>query len=301
MMCQQAKPRRNGLQGTFSRTGTALVLAILVAEALCAGDAAARLPKAPGIAHTISNGRSGHTVLFRMFEGHPHAEWHDNRLFDDQVNGCRAEGQTRGLRWIMQHYRPTISRHRSVPPDPTFVPRLPAVAESIIRFEHNSELPPGPIVVLERSNPLRSIVSQRLVAARARELDDVKKNDPFHFRPEEPVPPAVVALPLDDLRFEGADGTLIQVLDQLTGIWTGLRRFAGTRPSLWLTYEQDVERDPRDGYQRICDFLGIRPQDNPVPLRRQNPERLDQLVTNIGEVRAALRNTPYAWMAEEGN
>lgn len=79
-----------------------------------------------------------------------------------------------------------------------------------------------------------------------------------------------------------------------------MERSLGGRNVLRLTYEEDVERDPRVGYRRICSFLEIKPHDVPVRLGRTNPFTLGELIENFDEVRQALDGSQYGWMLEEG-
>lgn len=67
---------------------------------------------------------------------------------------------------------------------------------------------------------------------------------------------------------------------------------------LTLSYEDDIEKDPRIGYEKCCEFLGLEPAPVNVRLKRMNPRPLHLLLENYNEVADYLKNTPYAWMLE---
>ncbi len=65
-----------------------------------------------------------------------------------------------------------------------------------------------------------------------------------------------------------------------------------------LTYENDIEQDPKKAYRRICRFINIKPTKVSVNLSKTNPFPLADILENFDEIRAALHNTPYEWMLD---
>ena len=61
---------------------------------------------------------------------------------------------------------------------------------------------------------------------------------------------------------------------------------------LKLTYE-DLVPDPKDEFDRILSFLGVTPADLEVTTARQNPEPLEDLISNYDELRTAFQGTDY--------
>ena len=61
----------------------------------------------------------------------------------------------------------------------------------------------------------------------------------------------------------------------------------------------DIQNDPRLGYRRICDFLGIQPQRVSVSYVRTSPFPINALLRNHHMVAKALRDTPYEWMLHD--
>jgi len=69
--------------------------------------------------------------------------------------------------------------------------------------------------------------------------------------------------------------------------------------SLWLTYEDHVQSDPRKGYLQICDFVGLPPCSVEVPLGRTNPFPVTEVIENYDEVVRELEPTSFRWMVED--
>ncbi|NEQ31905.1 MAG: hypothetical protein F6K04_13025 [Leptolyngbya sp. SIO4C5] len=70
---------------------------------------------------------------------------------------------------------------------------------------------------------------------------------------------------------------------------------AGDR-ALWLTYEDDILNNPKQGYQRVCDFIGLPVHPVTIKRSRTNPFPLQKILRNFSEVEACLQGTPYEWM-----
>jgi hypothetical protein len=67
-------------------------------------------------------------------------------------------------------------------------------------------------------------------------------------------------------------------------------------PHLALTYEHDLQEPGRwpTTMKQVFDFLDLEPVEVSTNLHRTNPGRLDELVTNYDEVRAAVTKAGYA-------
>jgi hypothetical protein len=68
---------------------------------------------------------------------------------------------------------------------------------------------------------------------------------------------------------------------------------------LQLTYEDDILKDPRIAYRRVCGYLGLEPCPAFVRHARSNPFRLDEIIENYDEVKQALSGTEFEWMLED--
>ena len=65
-----------------------------------------------------------------------------------------------------------------------------------------------------------------------------------------------------------------------------------------LTYEDDIEQDPRSAYRSICEFVNMEATKASVTLSKTNPFPLKDMIENFAEVKATLHNTPYEWMPD---
>ena len=144
-------------------------------------------------------------------------------------------------------------------------------------------------VVLERRNTLRKVVSSLLARQRGR----------FHFREGESPPPATLSIDVERVDIDNEVKPLIAFLESFARDFRVLRKELESRRSLWLTYEDNVERDPVQGAHRVCDFLGLDRHHPSVDYVRTTPRALRTLISNYHELAEALGGTPFEWMLEE--
>jgi len=89
----------------------------------------------------------------------------------------------------------------------------------------------------------------------------------------------------------------LQLIKRLTQIEEGEAatrvRFC-ERPMLEIVYEELVQ-SPQEAFASVSAFLGVGGIDpGKIRLKRQNPERLEQLIVNYDEVESILKNTRFA-------
>lgn len=144
-------------------------------------------------------------------------------------------------------------------------------------------------VVLERRNTLRKVVSSLISRQRGR----------FHFREGRIPPPTTLSIDVEKVDIDNEVKPLIAFLESFARDFRVLRRELQGRRSLWLTYEDDVERDPAQGAHRVCDFLGLDRHQPSVNYVRTTPGALRTLISNYDEVAKALGGTPFEWMLED--
>ena len=77
----------------------------------------------------------------------------------------------------------------------------------------------------------------------------------------------------------------------------GDRRFS--RHPLMSLYYEDLVRDPDSSLAEVLDFLGLQHFPLETNMRKQNPERLSDLVTNYAELKAAFAGTRWEAFFEE--
>lgn len=97
------------------------------------------------------------------------------------------------------------------------------------------------------------------------------------------------------LQFPNGD-MLLQLLRVLRDRYANARQALSGLPTLELTYEEHVLRDPRVAYRLVSDFMGLETAPVRVHFDRVNPYPLQQMVTNHDAIAAALRDTEFEWM-----
>ena len=237
---------------------------------------------------TFHIGRSGSTVLGDLLNQNP------------------------AVRWLGEIQEWPEFRQQSAPPGPgsellrRLRTRLPAAHEPFVGVEakffhlHDhgialetflaelSHEAPCHFVVLRRKNYLRKIVSS--LAARQR--------GQWFARPGVPLAPVSISLDPDRVCIDGDAQPLLAYLQDWDAAFDQLNAALRGGRVLKLTYEDDIERDPLVAYRKACAHLGI-PEGSPeVRYTRTTGQPLAELVTTLPAVRRALRDTPYAWMAE---
>ena len=150
-------------------------------------------------------------------------------------------------------------------------------------------------VILKRKNLLRQAAS----VARG------KLTQTWHYSQdgERPHQEPVELNPLD-VSLAGSRGPIVEQFERCSRMYADFEMTlaaGGARPDqiLKLEYEEDIERDPRIAFNRICSFAEVDPIEIEPDLVRIQTQPIDQLIANCDEVRAALRCTPYEWMANE--
>ncbi len=141
-------------------------------------------------------------------------------------------------------------------------------------------------VVLRRSNLLRIVISAN-VAGKTRQMQ-------ARHSPSEPT--RVRVDPAEPWIAWGWEGSLVAILERLERFYAEVDEVLAGRRALGLTYETDIESDPRIAYGKVCALLGLEPAAVNVRLARANPFTIEQMISNYDEVAAALRGTRYEWM-----
>lgn len=259
----------------------------------------ARAADSPPGSHVVMFhiGRCGSTVLGNLLGAHPRIAW-ASELYAPIF-----------MRWRQQ--AGGVERVGRVPVDPLVLLRAnllranrPIYGLEVKPFhlrllgcpqkrfiEQTAALGFGRYVLLDRENRLRKVVSSVIA----------------HGQPTRHHLPAGQEAPLNPVRIDPAcvriDFAACSLLELLEGYEADMAHLAallGDDPArvLRLSYEADIEQDPRVAYERVCAFLGVTPGPEPPNLAKTNPFPLRELIENDDEVAAALAGTPYAWMLD---
>lgn len=145
-------------------------------------------------------------------------------------------------------------------------------------------------VLLDRKNRLRTVISALLAA---------QPGNKYALRVGDEVRHSSVRVDLQAVEIEYDKKPLLDYLQGYDSYLIRLRELLESHAPLELFYEDDVEMNPKVGYQRICDYFSTSNDiDIEVSLQKINPYPLSELIVNFEEVRKYLVGTSYEWMPE---
>ncbi len=132
------------------------------------------------------------------------------------------------------------------------------------------------VIHLTRRNRLRTVISLEIAFKTGQWTKSGNSGGPKEKR-----------VTLDPLK-------LIKRLEQIEEGEIATRHRFCDRQILEIVYE-DLVRSPQEVFEAIGTYLGVDGVDpGKIKLKRQNPETLQQLITNYGDVEAVLQNTRFA-------
>ena len=134
-------------------------------------------------------------------------------------------------------------------------------------------------IILERKNYLRAVVSSKVG----------RKINKWHIEKNESQD--LTKITLDP-------NTIENVLESYSNFYSELHEELDGE-LLMLEYERDILNDPLIGYRKVVNYLGLAPQDVLVRKGRTNPGKLDDIVTNLDEIRQRLDGSRFEWMTAE--
>jgi hypothetical protein len=230
---------------------------------------------------TVHTGRCGSTVLGDLLGQHPDVGWAGelfnprHEIWQGQASPLavvEAHRQSRGKVVYGLEIKTWDSRHTGLP----LRDMLQALDEAYSLQR----------ILLWRRNTLRTLVSF-LVA---------RKRDQWHQLTG--ARPRLVPVRIDLSQFvcRGIAASLLTHLERVEQEVVYVRGLFGQRPYLELTYEDDIEQQPLQGYAKAAAFLGLGEFTPVQRLSRMNPFRLEAMIENFAEVRSALEGTHFAWM-----
>jgi hypothetical protein len=240
-------------------------------------------------------GRCGSTVLGSLLDQNPRIYW-DGELYTrfflkgpKENNGESISGilqqdpmkilQRRMLKAFHRHYGTEIKpfhfslMHRS---PQAFIESL-----DLLKFNH--------VIILDRRNRLRKIISSLIGK-------DQKK---YHLRSGESPKLNRIFLNTQQVTIDSYSKSLVQCLSDYDEQFAELEKILGDRKILKLIYEDDIESDPIQAYQKVCDFINVKPHNAEIKFTRTNPFPVRDLIENFSEVEGVLRGTPYEWMLHD--
>lgn len=142
-------------------------------------------------------------------------------------------------------------------------------------------------IVLRRKNYLRKIVSS--LAARQR--------GQWFANPGAALNPVQIEIHPERVCIDGDAQPLLDYLQDWDAQFAQLDAALAAEGALALSYEDDIAAGPLAAYESVCRYLELEPEVPEVRYARTTTQPLDDIVTTIGAVRAALAGTGYEWMA----
>jgi hypothetical protein len=138
-------------------------------------------------------------------------------------------------------------------------------------------------ILLTRNNYLKREVS-KIVG---------KKMDHWNFE-EEVVPPRV------EVPIINKDGKLItERFEEIDNFYEKLNENLENKRTLKISYEGDIKVDPKIAFRKIIKWIGLEEVRVNVGTKKINKKPLKKRISNFGEVKNTLTETPYEWMAHD--
>jgi hypothetical protein len=144
-------------------------------------------------------------------------------------------------------------------------------------------------IILKRRNYLRRVMSATVGF----------KSGIWHQKKDETNKPIQINIDINNFKIGNTSKQLLQHFHDLDQHYIELNSMLKEKDLLNLVYEDDIQDNPMDAYNKICDFLRIEPYPVEIRRRKTNPFKMSEVIQNLDEVKETLRNTKYEWMAAE--
>ena len=154
-------------------------------------------------------------------------------------------------------------------------------------MEHLEKLGFSHYILLDRRNRLRKIVSS--VIAHNNRMR-------YHVSSETRTKLKQVFIDINNVSIDFDSKPLLSFLSDYDSQVSSITDMLKEKNFLSLTYEDDIQDDPKVGYRQICDFIGLTPKDVKIELSRTNPFPVREMIENFEEVESLLKGTEYEWM-----
>lgn len=235
-------------------------------------------------------GRCGSSVVADMLSQHTDVHW-ANEVFENMLPGYyNMNPQARAYHRIANAIHPPQKKYFGF--ETKYLP------EQHLRYElanHSlenyvamlaKEFGIKQFILLNRENHLRRAIS----------ITIGQKTGQWHSRSDTST--NKVHLPVNGIISYGQSFGLTDFFDHLDTHYSLAKKILSQFELLELSYEADIEPDPNIGYKACCEFMGLPPQKTETRLKRQNPKKAKDLITNFDEVSQALSGTKYEWMLD---
>jgi len=236
-------------------------------------------------------GRCGSTVLAKMLDTHKSLNW-DDETFNDSYKDLLTDLKMDGP----QHVRDVLSRKMKDSQTKFF-----GFETKYLAYQHLSperlemsvpdymgllkDLGFQRFILLHRKNLLRRLISGL----------NAKQTNVWHITEEQKERPR---LELNVQSVDPQGHSLLEHFDHVATRMDELKRLCAGQPFLEVYYEDDIENDPYDAYNKVVDFLSLPRDRPPIKLKRTNPFQVSEVLSNFQEVVSILKGTDHEWMLE---
>ena len=107
-----------------------------------------------------------------------------------------------------------------------------------------------------------------------------------------------INIPLDNIQIDHESKSLLSFINDYIKDINIICKMLETKKYLNLTYEDDIEEDPMNAYEKICDFIGVKKLKPIISLAKTTPFPIKDLVSNYDEVANYLKFSSHEWMLE---
>lgn len=234
-------------------------------------------------------GRCGSTVLGKLINQHPELYWSgeaflhfhsDKPLSKTRIKKILSDAEVIKMR---KHYIFATKYPRGMDLS------IHCVDMSIKEYvEFLVSLGYKKFVFLNRENYLRRAISmekgRQTGVWHLKDGDQVKQNH-------------LLSIDINSFCVGGGENIpLIEYFERLDAEAEEIKSVLSKYPTLYLSYEADIENDPTVAFNKYCDFLGVQQVEAQVKLKKTGSEGLRKTIANYDELYDYFKETKYSWM-----
>ena len=228
-------------------------------------------------------GRSGSTVVGDLMNQHPNVHW-DGEIYQHAL----STGVASTIDPLVHFHRRMARAGPHLWCGEVKLQHLVQLGLQPEKFLQETDELGASIVILERRNYLRKIISSAVVRQTSR----------FHLPAGQRLRLAPIEVDVNRFIHQGVARPLVEHLHAIQQDYETLRQLTAGRKVLFLTYEEHVEKDPTVAYREICRFAGLPGHEVKVRLAKVNTYALERLIANYEQLREHLCGTSFAWMLD---
>ncbi len=239
-------------------------------------------------------GRSGSTVTADLLNQHDKCKW-DGEIFDDLFRKIERQNSRTikekdiphfPIKYLKQKCKDKTKEYYGIEVKFFHLILMDISIQSFIELFKDYDVS---FIVLKRNNFMRKIVSSQIA----------HKTKIFHLSTQETLKLEKTTIDVNSIKIDRDDKPLLDFLNNFREMFDQLDLALQGKKTLKISFEEDVEQNPLVAYNKICNFLGIIPQNPQINFQKTTPFKMSQIVTNIHEVEDYLKDTTFHFMTKE--